>query len=235
MKQSLLLHMIIAFLLMVTSDSIAQLTNNGELSDPFKKSNTSTTKKADAPALKTVTIGNTWTAENLNVTTFRNGDAIPEAKTDAEWKNACAMGKPAWCYYNNDPANGEKYGRLYNWAAVNDARGLAPAGWHIPTRDEWNQLFASSSGIKLRAATGWNKNVGTGESGFNCLPGGFRTDNGNGTFTFNGQGNAGYWWTATESSKDMPAWAFSLEGENHSFGKNMYDKDGLSVRCVKDK
>ena len=90
---------------------------------------------------QTVTIGSqTWTTKNLDVATFRNGDAIPQAKTDEEWKAAGRNKQPAWCYYENDPKNGTKYGKLYNWYAVNDARGLAPAGWHIPTDEEWTVL-----------------------------------------------------------------------------------------------
>lgn len=84
----------------------------------------------------------TWAVKNLDVTTFRNGDIIPEAKTNEEWKKSGDEQKPAWCYYNNDPANGEKYGKLYNWYAVNDPRGLAPEGWHIPTDAEWTTLTA---------------------------------------------------------------------------------------------
>ena len=75
----------------------------------------------DGNTYKTVTIGEqTWMAENLNVSKFRNGDEIPEAKTNEEWIKAGNEGKPAWCYYENIPANGEKYGKLYNWYAVTD-------------------------------------------------------------------------------------------------------------------
>ena len=90
---------------------------------------------------KTVVIGSqTWMAENLNIEKFRNGDSIPEIKNDKDWEKAINEKKPAWCYYNNDPENGSKYGKLYNWYAVNDKRGLAPEGWHIPSDDEWTGL-----------------------------------------------------------------------------------------------
>lgn len=76
---------------------------------------------------QTVTIGTqVWRTKNLDVATFRNGDSIPQAKTNEEWEKAAENQQPAWCYYNNDPANGAKYGKLYNWYAVNDSRGLAP-------------------------------------------------------------------------------------------------------------
>ena len=90
---------------------------------------------------QSVTIGTqTWTTKNLDVATFRNGDAIPQAKTDEEWRVAGDNKQPAWCYYENDPKHGTKYGKLYNWYAVNDSRGLAPAGWHIPTLEAWKVL-----------------------------------------------------------------------------------------------
>jgi uncharacterized protein (TIGR02145 family) len=90
---------------------------------------------------QSVTIGTqVWTTKNLDVATFRNGDAIPQAKTDEEWETAGENSQPAWCYYENNAANGTKYGKLYNWFAVIDSRGLAPKGYHIPTDDEWKVL-----------------------------------------------------------------------------------------------
>jgi hypothetical protein len=76
-----------------------------------------------------------WAVANLNVITFRNGDSIPEARTSKDWVTAGESGKPAWCYYNNNPANGLKYGKLYNWYAVNDPRELAPVGWTLSNAD----------------------------------------------------------------------------------------------------
>ena len=72
-------------------------------------------------------------SKNLNVSRFRNGEIIFEAKTIEEWEKAGENKTPAWCYYNNNPTNGAKYGKLYNWYAVNDIRALAPKGWHIPS------------------------------------------------------------------------------------------------------
>jgi len=97
----------------------------------------------------------TWKTLNLDVATFRNGDPIPEAKTDEEWKAAGENKQPAWCYYENDPMNGTNYGKLYNWYALNDLRGLAPTGWHIPTDLEWTVLsmlaWAEIGGVLRRA------------------------------------------------------------------------------------
>jgi uncharacterized protein (TIGR02145 family) len=90
---------------------------------------------------QTVKIGSQiWCTKNLSITTFRNGESIPQAKTDEEWKSAGEKRQPAWCYYDNDPANGDDYGILYNWYAVNDSRGLAPEGYHIPSDSEWTTL-----------------------------------------------------------------------------------------------
>lgn len=100
-----------------------------------------------------------WMPKNLTTSTFRNGDSIPEVKVDKEWFEAAKEGRPAWCYYNNDPANGKTYGKLYNWYAVNDARGLAPKGWHIPTDREW-QILVDSLGGKA-VAGGKMKEKGT--------------------------------------------------------------------------
>jgi len=91
---------------------------------------------------QTVTIGTQeWMTKNLDVSTFRNGDPIPEAKTDEAWYRASQNNQPAWCYYMNDTVNGRLYGKLYNWFAVNDSRGLAPMGYHIPSDEEWAVLI----------------------------------------------------------------------------------------------
>jgi len=108
---------------------------------------------------KTVTIGSqVWMAKNLEVSTFRNGDVIPQVTSDAEWKAAGENKQPAWCYYDNDAKNGTKYGKLYNWYAVNDPRGLAPAGYHVPTDAEWTTLedyLGDDPGKKMKSTTGW--------------------------------------------------------------------------------
>lgn len=90
---------------------------------------------------KEAKIGNQiWMAENLKVTKFRNGDPIPEAKSIEEWVNAGKNNNPAFCYVNNDPSTAQKYGILYNWFAVNDSRGLAPAGWKVPSNEDIYEL-----------------------------------------------------------------------------------------------
>jgi uncharacterized protein (TIGR02145 family) len=87
-----------------------------------------------------------WMAKNLNVSTFRKGDPIPEVKSEDDWENAAKNHQPAWCYYDNEPKNGAVYGKLYNWYAVSDPRGLAPNGWHIPSDEEWTDLHLALGG-----------------------------------------------------------------------------------------
>ena len=181
----------------------------------------------------------TWSTTNLDVATFRNGDAIPEAKTDAEWKRAAHEGAPAWCYYDNDPANGKKYGKLYNWYAVNDKRGLAPEGWHVPSDPEWIMLTGylggeNVAGTKMKSKKGWEKSGSnsTNTSGFAGLPGGYRYEAG----SFDYIGSYGYWWSATDTnSENRYAFMCSLDYDNGSALKGTKGKrDGISVRCLKD-
>ena len=192
---------------------------------------------------ETIIIGKqTWMVKNLNISKFRNGDTIPEVKTHEELFNAGLENKPAWCYYDNDPANGLKYGKLYNWAAVNDPRGLAPQGWHVPGIEEWDILVnylggKDSAGIKMKSMTGWkddNGKTGNGNnvSGFRGLPGGDREGSQFGDF--NGINNNGMWWS---SSGDSQFYAWRIALYYHSSAVSMYNdkkEKGLSVRCVKD-
>lgn len=187
-----------------------------------------------------VTIGKqVWMSKNLEVSTFRNGDPIPEAKTDYQWQKARQNGQPAWCYYDNDPAKGEKYGKLYNWYAVNDLRGLAPKGWHIPSNAEWTVLESalggsSVAGGKLKEAgtTNW-KTPNTGaenSSGWTGLPGGARYNDG----TFNDVGYSGCWWSTTEGGTSL-AWGCGLAYNGCNFGRGaLNEQAGFSVRCLRD-
>jgi uncharacterized protein (TIGR02145 family) len=173
-----------------------------------------------------------WTTENLNVSTFRNGDPIPEAKTNEEWDKAGKNKQPAWCYYDNDPANGAKYGKLYNWYAVNDSRGLAPVGYHIPSNDEWTKLTDFLvAGSKMKSTSGWKDNGnGTNSSGFSGLPGGFRGFDGN----YGNVGYYGYWWSASElNTTSAYNRGLYYYGDN-LYRDNDYKERGFSVRCLRD-
>lgn len=106
--------------------------------------NASYDKKVEIVNLAFENNNRNWANTNLNVRYFRNGDEIPEVSSFSEWLKAGEERKPAWCHYNNDPANGKKYGKLYNWYAVNDPRGLAPIGWYIPSQDQWESIKKNS-------------------------------------------------------------------------------------------
>ena len=187
---------------------------------------------------KEVKIGNqVWMAENLNVEKFRNGDPIPHANTLAKWRKAGQEGKPAWCYYDNDPANGKIYGKLYNWYAVSDWRGLAPEGWRIPSDADWSKLVKllggrRVAGGKLKSTYYWKSpnTAATNETGFTALPGGYRYFDG----TFNYIGSIGNWWSATESNTNS-AWDRGLYYSSSRVSRFNYGKaDGFSVRCLRD-
>jgi uncharacterized protein (TIGR02145 family) len=126
----------------------------------------------------------TWMNRNLDVDRFRNGDPIPYAKNWEELKQYSKNAQPAYCYLNFDTANGKKYGKLYNFYAVMDKRGLAPAGWHVPSKAEWEQLInflggEYEAGVKMRSTKGWDikdkygfaPGNGNNSSGLNLLPG----------------------------------------------------------------
>lgn len=174
--------------------------------------------------------------KNLDVAFYRNGDPIPQVTNATAW---AALGTGAWCYYNNDSILGAKYGKLYNWYAVNDPRGLAPQGWHIPSDAEWTTLEttlggSSVAGGKMKEAGTLNwlspNTAGNNNSGFAGLPGGYRYDNG----PFLDVGNYGFWWSSTENGPTS-AWARYL---GYGFGNvnraTNFKPGGLSVRCLRD-
>ena len=181
----------------------------------------------ESDAFPRVKIGSlTWAAQDLKVSKFRNGEPIPLVKDDKEWAQ---LNSAAYCI-----APGGYY--LYNWFAVNDPRGLAPAGWHVPTDEEWEDLvhyLAQTLGDKdlvgaaLKDDVAWD---GTNSSGFSALPSGLRY-NGNGYF--DGQGRYGSWW----SSSPFGAYAWSrllYSGDSNVTRSNLNTRYGFSVRCVRD-
>ncbi len=183
----------------------------------------------------TVKIGNqVWMAENLRVTHYRNGDAIP---TDIA-NGASALGGRR-SYYNEDSAtNNPVYGALYNWFAATDPRNICPAGWHIPSDEEWTQLTDylggdSVAGGKLKYNGGnWtgNNTGATNETGFAALPGGYYDVN-----NFNDLGERGFWWSSEGYSYPTLAWYRFMSNNTIRVGKLGYNKRALfSVRCIKN-
>ncbi len=191
-----------------------------------------------ADALPTIQIGTQkWMSRNLEVAFYRNGDSIPQVTDPTAW---AALTTGAWCYYNNDPIQGSKYGKLYNWYAVNDPRGLAPQGWHIPSEAEWLTLETALGGINTGAG-GKMKEAGTlnwaapntganNSSGWVGLPGGERDPNGSFSFFE----ITGRWWSSTELSST------NARGRNLDYlfsditRSSVNKRMGRSVRCLRD-
>jgi uncharacterized protein (TIGR02145 family) len=193
-------------------------------------------KDQEGRSIKSIKIGDqNWMAENLNVSHFRNGDTIPEVKTSAEWIKMGTEGKPAWCYIENKSDNGSKFGKLYNWFAIIDSRGLAPEGWHVATDEEWTQLVNFLGGGVLAALkmrnTGLTDDLNSvTEGGFSGPPGGIRNSFG----VFYGLGSYGYWWTASEFGASS-AYLRILSYVSCAINFQNYDKIcGASVRCIRD-
>ncbi len=169
--------------------------------------------RAANEVIQTVKIGNQiWMAKNLDVSTYRNGDIIPEVKDSVEWKNL-TIG--AWCYYNNDIKNGKIYGKLYNWYAVNDPRGLAPKGFHIPSILEMLTLKENIS-------------INSFESHLRQ----FRNSIG----LFYEYENDYFLWSSTDSGyiETFAKYLDLKSNNNYSYSDEISKESGISVLCIKD-
>jgi len=202
----------------------------------------------------TISIGSqTWMVENLSVTKFRNGEAIPSVTDNGEWEK---LKTPAQCAYNTNTETNSihKFGRLYNYFAVKDARNIAPEGWHVATTADWNELsdyLETNMGVSdsiaqaIASKTDWSesqflKSIGSldpetymsvnNTSGFAALPSGIRADYGQ----FTSVGVYCAWWVNAGTSGD-DAFFRSLNNYGATIGQNQFNQSfGLSVRCVKD-
>jgi uncharacterized protein (TIGR02145 family) len=185
----------------------------------------------------TVLIGTqSWSTSNLDIFAYRNGDPIPQVTDPLIWSN---LTTGAWCYYENNTANGTTYGKLYNWYAVNDPRGLAPVGYHIPTDAEWTTLTTFLGGdivaggkMKETGISHWTSpNTGaTNVSGFTGLPGGFCKDNG----VFYDIYNYGLWWTSTEINPTKALYRGLYYNIDNVDTFDFLKTCGFSVRLMKD-
>ena len=192
----------------------------------------------DGNEYATVIIGNqVWMAENLKVSKYRDGSAIPTGHSDNDWMN---LSTGAYSVYDNTESNADTYGYLYNWYAVDDSRNIAPAGWHVATDAEWTTLTdylggTSVAGGKMKetGTSHWNSpNTGaTNESGFTAFPGGYRHYNNGKDYDI---GSYGYFWSSSEVSSNS-AWGRRLYYNNSEvYRNNDTKKRGCSVRCVRD-
>lgn len=205
-------------------------------------------KDIDGNEYDYIKIGNqVWLAENLKTTKYNDGTAIPNITGAEAWKSQTTG---AYCWYNNTKANGDTYGVLYNFYAV-ETNKLCPSGWHVPSDSEWTTLETylinngynydgSKTGNKiaksLASATGWYGNTDyydyRNKTGFTAVPGGYRSTNGD----CNGMGNIGYWWSSSVSSATN-SWYRSmfLDYDNAGLSRGSFNKVfGFSVRCVRD-
>jgi uncharacterized protein (TIGR02145 family) len=192
----------------------------------------------DEDPIESITIGSqVWMKKNLNVDHYRNGDEIPQVTDTTEWAN---LTTGAWCYYNNSLDSGKIYGKLYNWYAVNDPRGLAPAGWHVPSyaelivlRDYLGGEGVAGGKMKETGTTHWKSpnNGATNSSGFTGLPGSLRYNNG---YFISDFGNYGNWWSSTEYNMDF-AWCLTLSCRlGNATIRSVNERSGFSLRCLKD-
>ena len=197
---------------------------------------------------ETVQIGEQcWFAENLRAENYRNGDAIPANLSDSAWMNtnlgALAVYGEGSSYCETYSPDGDacdeewslnEYGRLYNWYAVDDSRGLCPSGWMVPSPESWTMLKSflsdgNAAGIAMKSTYGWFEDGdGTNESGFGALPSGDRKAL-NGHFV--GSGVDGNWWSSSSTQPRFETLSFDDIDMTSLF---TYSHSGFSIRCIKD-
>ncbi len=183
--------------------------------------------------------GHCWTVENLRTTKYRNGTSIYEEQSDAGWEDIFISGveTPAWCYYDGEPAYDATYGKLYNWYAVDDSRGLAPEGWHVATNAEYLDMISALGGLsvaggKMKGLLDWfAPNTGAdNSSGFSAAPGGLRWEDGH----FSDQTFQAFFWTDDFATTDNGRY-INLFYNTASVLPDVCNKSlGFSVRCVRD-
>ena len=172
-----------------------------------------------------------WMAENLRTTRYRTGATITNVTNATTWSG---LTTGAWVHYGNSTDNETVYGKLYNWYAVADSRNICPTGWHVPSDAEWTVLsnfLATDVGFKMKSTSGWQDNGnGSNASGFNGLPGGYRSTPG----PFDLVGRLGYFWSSSEYLSGN-AWGRLLSRDARDLGRlNDFKRRGFSVRCVQD-
>ena len=188
-----------------------------------------------------------WASKNLNTNIFRNGDSILYAQTNKQWLDCHSNGIPAYCYYDNDPKNGETYGAIYNWFAMADPRGIAPIGFRVANDLDWVELYSflkigvinypnkGIAGIKLKSTYSWS-NHGNGEDayGMSILPGGLRLLNG----SFQGIGDCISLWSRDStysysySAASESNYIYFQSNEIDMLFKNENSRIGHYIRCI---
>lgn len=206
--------------------------------------NSSVVVDKDGNSYQTVKICNqTWMKSNLNVTRYSNGDIIPQVTDPVAWAK---LTTGAWCYYMNSSADGGSFGKLYNWYAVNDPRGLAPQGWHIPSEKEALTLIECLGGWEVAGGKmksndgGWSlPNLGaTNSSAFTSISLGVLNSGCPGNLTpFASFTNKGYyadWWTSTSIDNEVSAAYKNIYNKTSCYTYLTCKTSGFSVRCIKN-
>ncbi|GEM_PF-2655025 len=201
----------------------------------------SSTKEKDVRNVSyaTTNIANTtWIGKSLKARRFRNGDVIKQVNSIEEWNQAIANQEAAWCYLNFNPKTEDRFGLFYNWYAVNDKRGLAPAGFRVPTTDDWEKLDRSLGGAnyggKLKSK-GWKDNFllnanNVNSFNFGAQPAGVFDPSLGFSETF----NEVVWWTSNSISSSKII-GMSLDNKIDKLNTKVLNKSvGLTLRCIKE-
>ncbi len=197
-----------------------------------------TVKDVDGNSYNTIHIGKQiWFAENLKTSKYNDGTSIPHIVNDSLWISSKSG---AWCHYNNDQKNNDKYGKLYNLYVVSGNKNVCPSGWHVPTNVEWTILINYLGGERVAGGKmkekgtinwEWRNKQASNSSGFTALPGGERSFNGK----YYNIGSHGYWWSSTENNT-FKYWFLELWnyfGSAHT-EETYSNQSGMSVRCLRD-
>ena len=224
----------------VTNDGT--LTNNGHLM--LRSCGKYSVTDVDGNSYATVQIGTQcWTQSNLRVSKYRDGSSITNITDGTQWSQTNTSSTGAWCNYNNDAGNGTTYGKLYNWYAVNDSRGLCPTGWHVPTDAEFTDLvlfidLTSTDGFGVQSSTAaelvkstnlWNSGSGTNTTGLSVVAAGQRSSDG----TYVELGTSTNLWTTSASSGSL-YWYRHFNASANYYKFHASPEYGFSIRCVRD-
>jgi uncharacterized protein (TIGR02145 family) len=215
---------------------------------------------ADDNTYKTIVIGDqTWMAENLNTSVYRNGDPIENITEIHDWLHSDTIEEGAWCYYNNNGSAFEcPYGKLYNYYAINDPRGVCPVGWHVPSDGEWQELIGTIDPAINLSANGYSAFesdsasfamtsiwelpspfLNTNRVGFSSLEAGHRFPIPTQQNDFEGVGNYSSYWSSTSQVNPQNQSEIHVKGRMISWVGHLYRLDyptnaGLTIRCVID-
>jgi uncharacterized protein (TIGR02145 family) len=175
---------------------------------------------------------------NLKVTKLNDGTLIPDVTDMTEWVHITTS---AYSWYNNDIANKDTYGALYNWYAVSSGN-LCPSGWHVPSDEDWKVITDFLGGLpvaggkmKETGTSHWNSPnfEATNESGFTAIPGGYRYGYFWGSGIFYEMGINGYFWSSTECT-DTHVYTRTVNTDRTKVYRSFFVKNnGFSVRCIK--